>query len=98
MFEISGRIPCPHPVVYGCRGRCIGTSKLGLHFPMVDGDSKKFEGKWNVRCGRGLNFPAIFMERMIRSDLPVNLRAMACRFEKNSLGDQKNFKVAYEIT
>lgn len=22
-----------------------------LHFSMVDGDFKKFEGKWSVRCG-----------------------------------------------
>lgn len=35
------------------------------------------------------NFPAIFLERIIRSDLPVNLRALACRSEKNFLGDQK---------
>lgn len=35
------------------------------------------------------NFPAIFLERIIRSDLPVNLWALACRSEKNFEGDQK---------
>lgn len=30
------------------------------------------------------NFPAILLERIIRSDLPVNLRALACRAEENS--------------
>ncbi|KAI5332332.1 hypothetical protein L3X38_022461 [Prunus dulcis] len=75
-----------------------------LHFSMVDGDFKKFEGKWSVRCGTRsssailsyelnviprFNFPAIFLERIIRSDLPVNLRALACRSEKTFLGDQK---------
>lgn len=32
------------------------------------------------------NFPAIFLERIIRSDLPVNLRALACRAERNFVG------------
>lgn len=35
------------------------------------------------------NFPAIFLERIIRSDLPVNLRALACRSEKAFEGEQK---------
>ncbi|RVX21281.1 hypothetical protein CK203_002156 [Vitis vinifera] len=35
------------------------------------------------------NFPAIFLERIIRSDLPVNLQALACRSEKNFEGNQK---------
>jgi len=35
------------------------------------------------------NFPAIFLERIIRSDLPVNLRALAYRVERNLLGNQK---------
>lgn len=35
------------------------------------------------------NFPAIFLERIIRSDLPVNLRALAYRVERNVLGSQK---------
>ena len=40
------------------------------------------------------NFPAIFLERIISSDLPVNLQAMACRAEstfknsQNSLTDE----------
>lgn len=35
-----------------------------------------------------LNFPAIFLERIIRSDLPVNLRALACRAERILEGNQ----------
>lgn len=68
-----------------------------LQFTMVDGDFKKFEGKWSVKTGQSpsttiltyevsvmprFNFPAIFLERIIRSDLPVNLRAVACRAER----------------
>ncbi|GAU25413.1 hypothetical protein TSUD_70650 [Trifolium subterraneum] len=75
-----------------------------LHFSMVDGDFKKFEGKWCVKSGTRssstnlsyevnviprFNFPAIFLERIIRSDLPVNLRALAYRVERNVLGNQK---------
>nr|CAB3492538.1 unnamed protein product [Digitaria exilis] len=74
-----------------------------LHFSMVDGDFKKFEGKWSIRSGPRsssailfyevnviprFNFPAIFLERIIRSDLPVNLRALACRAEKIYLENQ----------
>ncbi|XP_062155472.1 uncharacterized protein LOC133863520 isoform X1 [Alnus glutinosa] len=75
-----------------------------LHFSMVDGDFKKFEGKWSLNSGTSLssttlsyevnviprfNFPAIFLERIIRSDLPVNLQALACRAERNFEGVQK---------
>nr|XP_010912051.1 uncharacterized protein LOC105038057 isoform X1 [Elaeis guineensis] len=75
-----------------------------LHFSMVDGDFKKFEGKWSVKAGPRssaailsyevnviptFNFPAIFLERIITSDLPVNLRALACRAERNSEENQK---------
>ena len=35
------------------------------------------------------NFPAIFIERIICSDLPVNLRALACRAETNLEESQK---------
>ena len=35
------------------------------------------------------NFPAIFLERIIRSDLPVNLRALASRAEKIYLENQR---------
>lgn len=35
------------------------------------------------------NFPAIFLERIIRSDLPVNLRALARRAEKIYLDSQR---------
>nr|CAB3497540.1 unnamed protein product [Digitaria exilis] len=76
-----------------------------LHFSMVDGDFKKFEGKWSIRSGPRsssailfyevnviprFNFPAIFLERIIRSDLPVNLRALACRAEKIYLENQSS--------
>ncbi|XP_028770575.1 uncharacterized protein LOC114727950 [Neltuma alba] len=75
-----------------------------LHFSMVDGDFKKFEGKWYLKSGTRssttilsyevnviprLNFPAIFLERIIRSDLPVNLRALAYRVERNLFGNQR---------
>ncbi|XP_039830189.1 uncharacterized protein LOC120691231 [Panicum virgatum] len=75
-----------------------------LHFSMVDGDFKKFEGKWSIRSGPRsssaillyevnviprFNFPAIFLERIIRSDLPVNLRALASRAEKIYLENQR---------
>ncbi|KAH6833389.1 polyketide cyclase/dehydrase/lipid transporter [Perilla frutescens var. hirtella] len=74
-----------------------------LQFSMVDGDFKKFEGKWSVKSQKGspdttlgyevnviprFNFPAIFLERIIRSDLPVNLHALACRSESNFEGNQ----------
>ncbi|PIA47388.1 hypothetical protein AQUCO_01400213v1 [Aquilegia coerulea] len=70
-----------------------------LHFSMVDGDFKKFEGKWSLKSGKRsssttlsyevsviprFNFPAIFLERIIRSDLPVNLKALARRAERKS--------------
>ncbi|XP_040378572.1 uncharacterized protein LOC102700516 [Oryza brachyantha] len=76
-----------------------------LHFSLVDGDFKKFEGKWSIRSGPRsssaillyevnviprFNFPAIFLERIIRSDLPVNLRALACRAENIYLGNQRH--------
>lgn len=35
------------------------------------------------------NFPAMFIERIISSDLPVNLQAVACRAETNSSGNKK---------
>ncbi|CAL0306690.1 unnamed protein product [Lupinus luteus] len=75
-----------------------------LRFSMVDGDFKKFEGKWCVKSGTRssttnlsyevnviprFNFPAIFLERIIRSDLPVNLRALAYRVDRNIVGNQK---------
>ncbi|KAK3411291.1 hypothetical protein EUGRSUZ_I00052 [Eucalyptus grandis] len=74
-----------------------------LHFSMVDGDFKKFEGKWSLKSGPRssttlsyevnviprFNFPAIFLERIIRSDLPVNLQALAFRAERNFEGNQK---------
>ncbi|RLN41713.1 uncharacterized protein C2845_PM01G25560 [Panicum miliaceum] len=80
------------------------TNGRELHFSMVDGDFKKFEGKWSIRSGPRsssaillyevnvvprFNFPAIFLERIIRSDLPVNLRALASRAEKIYLENQR---------
>ncbi|KAL4561350.1 hypothetical protein LXL04_033515 [Taraxacum kok-saghyz] len=74
-----------------------------LHFSMVDGDFKKFEGKWSVKPGKrssnailsyeinvipNFNLTAIFMERIIRSDLPVNLLALARRSERNFKGNE----------
>ncbi|KAL8546766.1 hypothetical protein ACS0TY_006474 [Phlomoides rotata] len=70
---------------------------------MVDGDFKKFEGKWSVKSHKGtpttilgyevnviprFSFPAIFLERIIGSDLPVNLQALACRSESKFEGNQ----------
>ncbi|KAL6638229.1 hypothetical protein ACP70R_025801 [Stipagrostis hirtigluma subsp. patula] len=81
-----------------------------LHFSMVDGDFMKFEGKWSIRSGPRsssavllyevnviprFNFPAIFLERIIRSDLPVNLRALACRAEKIYLENQRSSSRKY---
>ncbi|KAJ0041094.1 hypothetical protein Pint_27507 [Pistacia integerrima] len=39
------------------------------------------------------NFPAIFLERIIRSDLPVNLQALACRAERSFEGNQKTLLI-----
>ncbi|KAK9167579.1 hypothetical protein Scep_002770 [Stephania cephalantha] len=80
------------------------TNGRELHFSMVDGDFKKFEGKWSIKSGKRsstailsyevnviprFNFPAIFLERIIRSDLPVNLQALACRAERDFEVKQK---------
>ncbi|KMT14012.1 hypothetical protein BVRB_4g078410 [Beta vulgaris subsp. vulgaris] len=80
------------------------TNDRELHFSMVDGDFKKFEGKWSMKSKRRssstilsyevnvipkFNFPAIFLERIIRSDLPVNLRSLAGRAESILEGSQK---------
>nr|XP_023920550.1 uncharacterized protein LOC112032077 isoform X4 [Quercus suber] len=83
----------------------ISANHRELHFSMVDGDFKKFEGKWSLKSGTTrsssttlsyevnviprFNFPAIFLERIIRSDLPVNLKALACKAEKNFKGIQR---------
>ncbi|KAK6938007.1 Coenzyme Q-binding protein COQ10, START domain [Dillenia turbinata] len=70
---------------------------------MVDGDFKKFEGKWSLKFTQRscmtilsyqvnviprFNFPAIFLERIIRSDPPVNLQALVNRAEKSFEGSQ----------
>lgn len=72
-----------------------------LHFSMVDGDFKKFEGKWSVKSQKGspattlgyelnviprFNFPLIFLEKIVKSDLPINLHALAWRSECNFEG------------
>nr|GMC64560.1 Polyketide cyclase [Ipomoea batatas] len=79
-----------------------------LHFSMVDGDFKKFEGKWSLKSGKRasttmlcyevnviprFNFPAIFLERIIRSDLPVNLQALACQAESKFEGHQNTVAI-----
>ncbi|XP_024984427.1 uncharacterized protein LOC112520315 isoform X2 [Cynara cardunculus var. scolymus] len=84
-----------------------------LHFSMVDGDFKKFEGKWCVKSGRrsssailsyevnvipNFNLPAIFMERIIRSDLPVNLQALARRSERRFEGNENTSTEAHSAT
>ncbi|KAH9551058.1 hypothetical protein CY35_10G104200 [Sphagnum magellanicum] len=70
-----------------------------LCFSMVDGDFKRYVGRWYLRPGPRpgstvlhyevnvapkLLFPAPLVERIIRADLPVNLRAMAERAEADS--------------
>ncbi|GAB2218570.1 hypothetical protein Drorol1_Dr00001797 [Drosera rotundifolia] len=75
-----------------------------LHFFLVDGDFKKFEGKWSIKSDKRsllttlsyevnvipqFNFPTIFLEKIILSDLPVNLRALAHRAESNLEGVEK---------
>ncbi|KAG6557986.1 hypothetical protein Mapa_000165 [Marchantia paleacea] len=69
-----------------------------LRFSMVDGDFKRYEGRWYLRPGPRpgttmlfyevsvtpkLFFPAPFVERIIRADLPVNLSALAQRAESD---------------
>ncbi|XP_043804647.1 uncharacterized protein LOC110628471 isoform X4 [Manihot esculenta] len=81
----------------------ISANNHELHFSMVDGDFKKFDGKWSLKSGTRsgttqlsyevnviprFNFPAIFLERIIRSDLPVNLQALACQAERDFIGNQ----------
>eukprot|EP00249_Psilotum_nudum_P020846 c27871_g1_i2 orf=79-2469(+) len=73
-----------------------------LRFSMVDGDFKHYEGKWYLRPGPRpdltvlhyevnviprLFFPAAFVQRVIQSDLPVNLHALAERAERDSLSE-----------
>ncbi|KAL8166285.1 hypothetical protein V2J09_007784 [Rumex salicifolius] len=76
----------------------VQSNERELHFSMVDGDFKKFEGKWCIKSSERprsailsyevnviprFNYPAIFLERIIQSDLPVNLRALACQAESS---------------
>ncbi|KAG0613518.1 hypothetical protein M758_6G109300 [Ceratodon purpureus] len=64
---------------------------------MVDGDFKRYVGRWYLRPGvrsgtttlhyevnvtPRLLFPAAFVEQIIKSDLPINLRAIANRVEE----------------
>ena len=81
-----------------------------LHFSMVDGDFKKYEGKWCLRHSPRprmtklyyevnvilrFNFPAIFVERIIRKDLPLNLQSVVARAEAKSRSICKNVKALY---
>ncbi|KAL2631523.1 hypothetical protein R1flu_016209 [Riccia fluitans] len=67
-----------------------------LRFSMVDGDFKRYVGRWYLRPGPRagttmlfyevsvipkLFFPAPFVERIIKADLPINLSALAQRAE-----------------
>lgn len=67
-----------------------------LHFFMVDGDFKRYDGKWYLRTGPRpqttllhyevnvvpkIIFPAAFVENVIKADLPKNLCAIAKRAE-----------------
>ncbi|KAL3689399.1 hypothetical protein R1sor_015708 [Riccia sorocarpa] len=67
-----------------------------LRFSMVDGDFKRYAGRWYLRPGPRpgttmlfyevsvipkLFFPAPFVERIIKADLPINLSALAQRAE-----------------
>lgn len=67
-----------------------------LHFYMVDGDFKRYDGKWSLRTGPRpqttllhyevnvvpkIIFPAAFVEGIIKADLPRNLFAIAERAE-----------------
>ncbi|CAM6099943.1 unnamed protein product [Calypogeia fissa] len=77
-----------------------------LRFSMVDGDFKEYKGGWYLRPGPRpgttrlyydvnvtpkLIFPAAFVEKIIRADLPVNLRALVQRAETDS-SDWKNIQ------
>ncbi|XP_024517251.1 uncharacterized protein LOC9663170 isoform X1 [Selaginella moellendorffii] len=74
------------------------TDGRSLQFCMVDGDFKKYAGRWLLQAGTRpgttdlhyevnviprLLLPGVFVEGIIKSDLPVNLRAIAERAEKN---------------
>ncbi|KAK6128372.1 hypothetical protein DH2020_037884 [Rehmannia glutinosa] len=66
-----------------------------LHFSMVDGDFKKFEGKWSVKSRKGPKQSAdrgegnfTDLEILNSGNLPVNLQALACRSESNFEGNQ----------
>lgn len=66
------------------------TSKIySLFFNSVSCRSSSTNLSYEVNVIPRFNFPAIFLERIIRSDLPVNLRALAYRVERNISGNQK---------
>lgn len=60
-----------------------------LSFNYVSCRSSTTDLSYEVNVIPRFNFPAIFLERIIRSDLPVNLRALAYRFDRNVTGNQK---------
>ncbi|KAI0519657.1 hypothetical protein KFK09_007111 [Dendrobium nobile] len=90
----SGRIPCPHPGRIWLEQRGLQRALYWHIEARVVLDlqelSHKFEFKvssttiltYEVSVIPRFNLPAIFLERIIRSDLPVNLQAVACRAEK----------------
>lgn len=70
-----------------------------LRFEMIDGDFKQYTGKWTLKPEDGdrttllqyevnvtpqLLLPTVFLERIIKADLPKNLRAIAIRAEQKS--------------
>ncbi|CAH9109864.1 unnamed protein product [Cuscuta europaea] len=93
---------------------CISSESMReLRFSMVEGDFKKFEGKWSVKSGGRssltmlcyevnviprFNFPAIFLERIIRSDLPVNLYALASQAENNFFGNRSTISISANMS
>eukprot|EP00250_Pteridium_aquilinum_P019919 c24624_g1_i1 orf=315-2870(-) len=80
-----------------------------LHFFMVDGDFKRYDGKWYLQTGPSpqttllhyevnvvpkVIFPAAFVESIIKADLPKNLCAIAKRAEAESEVDCKVSKIS----
>lgn len=83
-----------------------------LRFSMVDGDFKRYEGKWYLQAGPRpqttmlhyqvnvvprLLFPAAFVECIIKSDLPINLYALAKRAETCLESVSTNFSARLDV-
>ncbi|CDP07990.1 unnamed protein product [Coffea canephora] len=102
------RIPYPHPgswAVLDLQEFQNSVNDHELQFFMVDGDFKKFEGKWSVKSGKmsskttlsyelnvtpTFNFRSIFLESIISSDFPVNLQALASKAESSFKNSQNS--------